>query len=67
MAMGYDNMAYNGTVVTFSCPPGRMLNGPNSVTCTHTGQWEPNPSAVINCSAAEFEDVTTSSKNYTIM
>ena len=48
-AMGYHNLAVNGTVVTFSCPSGLMLNGPDSVMCTHTGQWEPALSEV-NCS-----------------
>ena len=64
MAVDYRNVALNGTVVTLTCPPGRMLNGPKSVMCTQTGQWEPNPSTV-NCSAAEFEDATISGKRYT--
>jgi hypothetical protein len=59
MAMGYLNLAVNGTVVTFSCPPGLTLNGPASVMCTDTGQWEPPPSAV-NCS--EDTNTYTSSK-----
>ena len=58
IAVGYCNLTINGTVVTFSCPPGLMLNGPKSVMCTHTGQWEPSPSAV-NCS----NDTDSSSKN----
>ena len=57
MAMGYLNLAVNGTVVIFSCPPGLTLNGPKSVMCTHTGQWEPALSEV-NCS----KDTNTSSK-----
>ena len=57
IAMGYLNLALNGTVVTFSCPPGLTLNGPDSVMCTHTGQWEPALSEV-NCS----ENTNTSSK-----
>ena len=59
MAVGYRNLSVNGTVVTFSCPRGQTLTGPNSVMCTHSGQWEPPPSAV-NCS----EDTNNSSKNY---
>ena len=62
IAVGYRNLTINGTVVTFSCPPGLMLNGPKSVICTNTGQWEPAPSAVY-CS--DHEDVTTSSKKAT--
>ena len=61
MALGYHNLSVNGTVVTFSCPPGLMLNGPNSVMCTHTGQWEPPPSE-INCRSEDEDVVTTSSK-----
>ena len=57
IAMGHINLAVTGTVVTFSCPPGMMLNGPDSVMCTHTGQWEPTLSEV-NCS----EGTETSSK-----
>ena len=49
IAMGHLNLSVNGTVVTFSCPPGLMFNGPESVMCTHTGQWEPAMSEV-NCS-----------------
>jgi hypothetical protein len=58
VAMGYLNLAVNGTVVSFSCPPGLTLNGPGSVMCTNTGQWEPAPGAV-NCS--EDTDTYTSS------
>ena len=58
IAMGYlNNLAVNGAMVTFSCPPGLILNGPDSVMCTHTGQWEPALSE-INCS----KDTDTSSK-----
>jgi hypothetical protein len=62
IAMGYRNLAVNGTVVTFSCPPGLTLNGQGSVMCTHTGQWEPAPSTV-NCS--EDTNSYTSSKKCT--
>ena len=49
IAMGYlNNLSVNGAMVTFSCPPGLTLNGPESVMCTHTGQWEPALSEV-NC------------------
>ena len=58
ISMGYHrNLSVNGTVVTFSCPPGLMLNGPDSVMCIHTGQWEPAP-IEVNCS----KDIDTSSK-----
>ena len=57
IVMGYHNLSVTGTVVTFSCPPGLMLNGPESVLYTHTGQWEPALSE-LNCS----EGTETSSK-----
>ena len=59
IAMGYHSLAVNGTVVTISCPSGLILNGPESVMCTHTGQWEPALSEV-NCSKST--DTGTSSK-----
>ena len=36
-----------GTTFTFKCPPGRALMGPNSITCTETGEWEPDPSEAV--------------------
>ena len=60
IATGYRNLTVNGTMVAFSCPPGLTLNGPNSVMCAHTGQWEPSLNAVY-CS----EDVTTTSEKVT--
>jgi hypothetical protein len=61
--MGYHNLAVNGTVA-FSCPPGLMLNGPGSVMCSNTAQWEPALSEVeVNCS--EDTNSYTSSKKCT--
>ena len=61
IAMGYRELMVNGTLVTFSCPSGLMLNGTESVLCTHTGQWEPALStAAVNC--YEDTDLYTSSK-----
>ena len=45
--VGYDNhniIPVEGSIVTFSCPPGLVLNGSNSATCTENGEWEPDPS-----------------------
>ena len=33
-----------GNTVTFSCPPGLALTGPNSSVCNENGEWEPDPS-----------------------
>jgi hypothetical protein len=33
-----------GCKIRFSCPPGLVLNGSNSATCTGNGEWEPDPS-----------------------
>ena len=32
--------------MTFACPPGLVLTGPNSVTCEWNGEWEPDPNDV---------------------
>ena len=32
-----------GDNVTFYCPPGPVLTGPNSSTCMRNGEWEPDP------------------------
>ena len=29
-----------GTNITFSCPPGSVLSGPNLATCAENGRWE---------------------------
>ena len=32
-----------GQFITYTCPPGRVLDGSNSSTCTENGEWEPDP------------------------
>ena len=45
--MGYDDvLPVEGTTIKFSCPPGLVITGPNSATCTENGEWEPDPSGV---------------------
>ena len=45
---GYDDLLpMEGSMVTFSCPPGRELVGPSSVTCTENGEWGPDPRGVM--------------------
>ena len=31
-----------GTNVTFTCPPGLVLTGPNTLMCMGNGEWEPD-------------------------
>ena len=38
----YDGLPVQNTMITFSCPPGFMVVGPNLATCTEDGEWEPN-------------------------
>ena len=47
---GYKDPALEGENITFVCPPGSTLNGPNSSTCMGKGEWEPNPREV-NCTS----------------
>ena len=42
---GYDGSV--GSTIRFSCPPGLVLIGPNSVICTESGEWEPDPSGLM--------------------
>ena len=45
--LGYTEPAVEGTIVTFQCPPGLVLDGANSSTCTENGEWEPLPREFI--------------------
>ena len=36
-------LAIEGVSVTFTCPPGLVLTGPNTTTCMRNGDWEPDP------------------------
>ena len=38
-----DILYLEGAIVTFTCPPGQVLNGRNTSTCTGNGEWEPDP------------------------
>ena len=39
---GYHNPALEGASLTFSCPPGKILSGPNMTMCMKNGEWEPD-------------------------
>ena len=45
-AVGYEDPALEGQNITYSCPPGQILNGSNSSTCMRNGKWEPDPEEV---------------------
>lgn len=42
----YTIPAINGSNVTFSCPPGMVVSGPEILTCMENGKWEPDPMMV---------------------
>ena len=43
--LDYSEPAVVGTTVSFNCSqPGKVLIGPNTVTCMDGGQWIPDPS-----------------------
>ena len=42
-----DILPLEGNTISFSCPPGLALIGPNSVTCTENGEWEPDPRRLL--------------------
>jgi hypothetical protein len=35
-----------GQLITFTCPDGFVLTGPNSSVCARNGEWEPDPREV---------------------
>ena len=47
--MGIDDndIRVEGNTITFSCPPGLELVGPNSATCTGNGEWGPDLSGLM--------------------
>ena len=40
---GYTPPAVEGTMITFYCSPGAVLDGIISSTCMENGEWEPAP------------------------
>ena len=41
-----DNPPIEGQSITYTCPPGFMLNGTNTSVCMRNGEWEPDPGEV---------------------
>jgi hypothetical protein len=35
-----------GQFITYTCPPGFVLNGPNASVCSGNRRWEPDPGEV---------------------
>ena len=35
-----------GQFITYNCPSGFILTGPNASVCTGNGEWEPDPGEV---------------------
>ena len=43
----YGDNGLPADIINFTCPPDLSLVGPNSITCTGNGEWEPDPSGVM--------------------
>ena len=41
-----DDVFLKGTNITFTCPPGLVLSGPNTSMCMENGKWEPGTKEV---------------------
>ena len=46
VVMGSDSPLIEGQFITYTCPPGFILTGPNASVCTGNGEWEPDPGEV---------------------
>ena len=58
LAVGYEDPALEGQNITFTCPPGQMLNGSNASSCMGDGEWEPDPRKV-GCTGISVSTATT--------
>ena len=43
---GSDSPPVKGQFITYTCPPGFILTGPNVSVCTGNREWEPDPGEV---------------------
>ena len=59
IVVGFVDPALEGQNITFTCPPGQMLNGSNTSTCMGNGEWEPDPGEVA-CTGPTVTTGTTS-------
>ena len=60
LAVGYADPALEGQTITFTCPPGQILNESNSSTCRGNREWEPDPSEIECTGGMGTTGVTTS-------
>ena len=42
IVVGYEDPALKGENITFTCPTGAIISGPNSSMCMESGEWEPD-------------------------
>ena len=49
-----DGPPIEGQFVTYTCPPGIILTGPNASVCTGNGEWEPDPRDMVACIGAQY-------------
>ena len=45
--IGYKEPAIRGTNVSFNCPKGFLLSGPDTTMCVGNGEWEPDPREAV--------------------
>ena len=43
---GSDSLPLEGQFITYTCPPGYVLTGPNASVCMGNGELEPDPGEV---------------------
>ena len=58
LAVGYVDPALEGQTITFTCPPGQILNECRSSMCMGNGEWEPDPQEV-QCTGGCIATATT--------
>ena len=46
---GDNHLPVEGSIITFSCPPGMELIGSNSATCTDNGEWKLSDPSGLMC------------------